>query len=86
MRWGVILGSCGVFQIPTFIFLHRVYGNEREVGEGLRASGVPRSEVFVRIVLLISIAVRAWSAGLLLAIDHQQVVGNVSQTGRRVLE
>ena len=25
----------------------RIYGNESEVGEGLRASGVPRSEVFV---------------------------------------
>ena len=25
----------------------RMYGNEREVGEGLRASGVPRDEVFV---------------------------------------
>ena len=25
----------------------QMYGNEREVGEGLRASGVPRGEVFV---------------------------------------
>ncbi|BFZ63799.1 hypothetical protein YB2330_004931 [Saitoella coloradoensis] len=25
----------------------RAYGNEREVGEGIRASGVPRSEIFV---------------------------------------
>ena len=25
----------------------RMYGNEREVGEGLRAAGVPRKEVFV---------------------------------------
>ena len=26
----------------------RGYGNEKEVGEGIRASGVPRSEIFVR--------------------------------------
>jgi hypothetical protein len=26
----------------------RAYGNETEVGEGIRASGVPRSEIFVR--------------------------------------
>ena len=25
----------------------RIYGNERDVGEGVRASGVPRAEVFV---------------------------------------
>ena len=24
----------------------RMYGNEREVGEGIRRSGVPRSEIF----------------------------------------
>lgn len=29
----------------------RFYGNEKEVGDGLRASGVPREEVFVRINL-----------------------------------
>ena len=28
----------------------RGYGNEKEVGEGIRKSGVPRSEIFVRIV------------------------------------
>ena len=27
----------------------RAYGNEKEVGEGIRASGVPRSEIFVRL-------------------------------------
>ena len=26
----------------------RAYGNEKEVGEGIRASGVSRSEIFVR--------------------------------------
>jgi len=25
-----------------------VYGNEAEVGEGIKASGVPREEIFVR--------------------------------------
>lgn len=25
-----------------------VYGNEKEVGEGIRLSGVPREEIFVR--------------------------------------
>lgn len=25
----------------------RAYGNEKEVGEGIRASGVPRSDIFV---------------------------------------
>lgn len=24
-----------------------VYGNEKEVGEGIRASGVPREEIFI---------------------------------------
>lgn len=25
-----------------------VYGNEKEVGDGIKASGVPRAEIFVR--------------------------------------
>lgn len=26
-----------------------VYGNEQEVGDGIRASGIPREEIFVRL-------------------------------------
>lgn len=29
----------------------RAYGNEREVGEGVKASGTPRSDIFVSFVL-----------------------------------
>ena len=29
---------------------NRAYGNEKEVGEGIRRSGVPRSEIFVRVL------------------------------------
>lgn len=35
--------ACGYRHIDTA----RIYGNERDVGEGIRASGLPRDEVFV---------------------------------------
>ena len=28
------------------------YGNEKEVGEGIRRSGVPRSEIFVGVIFV----------------------------------
>ena len=38
-----------IISLTTF----RMYGNEKEVGEGIRRSGVPRKEIFVRIELCI---------------------------------
>ena len=39
---------CGYRHIDTAQF----YGNEKEVGDGIKKSGVPRSEIFVRVHLL----------------------------------
>ena len=39
--------QCRVLSIADPALICRAYGNEKEVGEGIRASGVPRSEIFV---------------------------------------
>lgn len=36
--------------------MRRAYDNEKEVGEGIRRSGVPRSEIFVRLVVVLSVS------------------------------
>jgi glycerol 2-dehydrogenase (NADP+) len=53
--------------------LLRAYGNEKEVGEGIRQSGVPRSEIFVRDCLFMLVARVILDTRL----DNQQALGYV---------
>lgn len=52
--------------------LRRAYGNEKEVGEGIRKSGVPRSEIFVCLSTTYHTSLCLTSS--ILYLDHEQGV------------
>jgi diketogulonate reductase-like aldo/keto reductase len=66
-----VLGRKNWFDRELLLMSERFYGNEKEVGDGLRASGVPREEVFVRMTLFTPL-----HSTEMTLVGHQQGLGH----------